>query len=442
MDSEAVKKWKAELIEEGILDEEFFTEFENIYKNNPDGIAKKITRLLETMESELRKVARYQRGLPGDFDKSMGALLAVRMASVSIGSKKIMTKTEEMSEFDREETDKWSDARRELKRALAELEIHMDTYLTGILDEECFTELENIYENDPDGIAKRTTGMLEMMNSDLRMLSRCQTEVPTNLDEAVSILALLEVASLSIGCKKMMTKIDEMTGIDEAEKDKWHGVRTEMKRALAELEIHMDTYLTPNSPVLPTTTVKMKKMMINAQPGPCYQLTEGLDLDGAGNGVGNHPVISSDDVNDAGRATRLPRWTMQEILVLIQGKRVADNRGRRGRSSGAGDGSVQPQSKWSTVSNYFKRRGVNREPVQCRMRWGNLAEDYKKIKEWEARIKDETESFWIMRSDLRRERSLPGCFDREVWTSSTGGRLRVRFSMPRRSWSSPLVLQR
>ncbi|KAK4786337.1 hypothetical protein SAY86_003026 [Trapa natans] len=244
MDSEAVKKWKAELIEEGILDEEFFTEFENIYKNNPDGIAKKITRLLETMESELRKVARYQKGLPGDFDKSMGALLAVRMASVSIGSKKIMTKTEEMSEFDREETDKWSDARRELKRALAELEIHMDTYLTGILDEECFTELENIYENDPDGIAKRITGMLEMMNSDLRMLSRCQTEVPTNLDEAVSILASLEVASLSIGCKKMMTKIDEMTGIDEAERDKWHGVRREMKRALAELEIHMDTYLT------------------------------------------------------------------------------------------------------------------------------------------------------------------------------------------------------
>ncbi|KAK4785914.1 hypothetical protein SAY86_002603 [Trapa natans] len=84
------------------------------------------------------------------------------------------------------------------------------------------------------------------------------------------------------------------------------------------------------------------------------------------------------------------------------------------------------------VSNYFRQRMVNREPVQCRMRWGNLAEDYKKIKEWEARIKDETESFWIMRSDLRRERRLPGCFDREALAQQQP--MRPRLQLRRREW--------
>ncbi|XP_020209426.1 trihelix transcription factor ASR3, partial [Cajanus cajan] len=76
-------------------------------------------------------------------------------------------------------------------------------------------------------------------------------------------------------------------------------------------------------------------------------------------------------------------------------------------------GSSEP--KWALVSAYCKKHGVNREPVQCRKRWSNLAGDYKKIKEWESQVRDETESFWLMRNDLRRERKLPGYFDREVY---------------------------
>lgn len=116
-----------------------------------------------------------------------------------------------------------------------------------------------------------------------------------------------------------------------------------------------------------------------------------------------------------GRVPRLPRWTRQEILVLIQGKRVAETRVRRGRVGGSAFGSGQVEPKWASVSSYCKRHGVNRGPVQCRKRWSNLAGDYKKIKEWEVRTSDETESFWVMRNDLRRERKLPGFFDREVY---------------------------
>ncbi|KAK1406038.1 hypothetical protein QVD17_42235 [Tagetes erecta] len=111
-------------------------------------------------------------------------------------------------------------------------------------------------------------------------------------------------------------------------------------------------------------------------------------------------------VNKAGR---LPRWSRQELLVLIQGKRMAENRvGRRGTA----ESSLEP--KWSSVSSYCKRHGVNRGPVQCRKRWSNLAGDFKKIKEWESSNSSD-DSFWVMRNDFRRQRKLPGFFDREVY---------------------------
>ncbi|XP_024988410.1 trihelix transcription factor ASR3 isoform X2 [Cynara cardunculus var. scolymus] len=124
---------------------------------------------------------------------------------------------------------------------------------------------------------------------------------------------------------------------------------------------------------------------------------------------------------DINKPPRLPRWTRQELLVLIQGKRVAENRVRRGRTAVLAFGSSQVEPKWSSVSSYCKRHGVNRGPVQCRKRWSNLAGDFKKIKEWESQIKEEAESFWLMRNDLRRERKLPGFFDREVYDILDGG---------------------
>lgn len=134
-------------------------------------------------------------------------------------------------------------------------------------------------------------------------------------------------------------------------------------------------------------------------------------VDGAGNVA--TPSSTVDGGDDGRPASRLPRWTRQEILVLIQGKSDAESRCRRGGGGSSAIGSSEP--KWAMVSSYCKKHGVNREPVQCRKRWSNLAGDYKKIKEWETRARDETESFWVMRNDLRRERKLPGYFDREVY---------------------------
>ncbi|XP_066348787.1 trihelix transcription factor ASR3-like isoform X4 [Miscanthus floridulus] len=121
-----------------------------------------------------------------------------------------------------------------------------------------------------------------------------------------------------------------------------------------------------------------------------------------------------------GRGSRLPRWTRQEILVLIEGKRVVERSGRgrgrgRGRVRGAEGASAEP-TKWAAVAEYCRRHGVDRGPVQCRKRWSNLAGDYKKIREWERGYAARKEaSFWAMRNDARRERRLPGFFDREVY---------------------------
>jgi hypothetical protein len=121
----------------------------------------------------------------------------------------------------------------------------------------------------------------------------------------------------------------------------------------------------------------------------------------------------------SGRAPRLPRWTRQEILVLIEGKRMVEGRGGRGgrgrvaaAAGGAGEAAAL-EPKWAAVAEYCRRHGVERGAVQCRKRWSNLAGDYKKIKEWERTAREP--SFWAMRNDARRERRLPGFFDREVY---------------------------
>ncbi|KAF9668109.1 hypothetical protein SADUNF_Sadunf15G0093800 [Salix dunnii] len=113
--------------------------------------------------------------------------------------------------------------------------------------------------------------------------------------------------------------------------------------------------------------------------------------------------------------TRHPRWTRQETFVLIEGKRGVENQFQRSRRSNSTLESDQIESKWDSVSSYCRQHGVNRGPVQCRKRWGNMLCDFKKIKTWESQKMSEAETFWMMRNELRRERKLPSFFDKEVY---------------------------
>ncbi|CAO2045937.1 unnamed protein product, partial [Urochloa humidicola] len=150
----------------------------------------------------------------------------------------------------------------------------------------------------------------------------------------------------------------------------------------------------------------------------------------AGDPAGAAAAAAAAAATPSGRAPRLPRWTRQEILVLIEGKRMVEGRGGRGgrgrvaaaaaaaaaASGGEAVAAAALEPKWAAVAEYCRRHGVERGPVQCRKRWSNLAGDYKKIKEWErAAAASREPSFWAMRNDARRERRLPGFFDREVY---------------------------
>ncbi|XP_057965363.1 trihelix transcription factor ASR3-like [Malania oleifera] len=71
--------------------------------------------------------------------------------------------------------------------------------------------------------------------------------------------------------------------------------------------------------------------------------------------------VPGESTDDRNKALRHPRWTRQEMFVLIQGKKVIENG-----------------------------------------------------------VKGEAESFWPMRNDLRKERKLLGFFNREVYDALDG----------------------
>ncbi|XP_050376816.1 trihelix transcription factor ASR3-like [Argentina anserina] len=140
------------------------------------------------------------------------------------------------------------------------------------------------------------------------------------------------------------------------------------------------------------------------------------------------------------KTVRHPRWTRHETLVLIEGKKVIENgiQFQKGRRSIAALGQDPAEPKWDLISSFCRQHGVSREPVQCRKRWSNLLVDFKKIRNWESRINGQAQSFWVMRNDLRRDKKLPGFFDREVYnvldgkdvTATPAFPLAVMFPMP------------
>lgn len=140
----------------------------------------------------------------------------------------------------------------------------------------------------------------------------------------------------------------------------------------------------------------------------------------------------------SGPQTRMPRWTRREILALVRAKRDVEGgggshvgcRGRRPVSSP--DGGQVAAPKWSAVSEGCRARGVHRGSTQCRKRWTNLIAAYRKINQWEkgrgagddvadsAHVEQEQKGYWEMGGDERKEKGLPGRFDKVVFEMMEG----------------------
>ncbi|XP_010499681.1 PREDICTED: trihelix transcription factor ASR3-like [Camelina sativa] len=136
------------------------------------------------------------------------------------------------------------------------------------------------------------------------------------------------------------------------------------------------------------------------------------------------------------REYRKGNWTLNETMVLIEAKKMDDERRMR-RSIGLPPPEQQQDSRsssnkpaelrWKWIEDYCWRKGCMRSQNQCNDKWDNLMRDYKKVREYERRRVEssfaagesssssaaaaasagDTASYWKMEKSERKERNLP-----------------------------------
>lgn len=115
-------------------------------------------------------------------------------------------------------------------------------------------------------------------------------------------------------------------------------------------------------------------------------------------------------------------WTVNETMVLIEAKRMDDE--RRMKKSGDSEGRSKPtELRWKWVEDYCWRRDCFRSQNQCNDKWDNLMRDYKKVREYQRRIAERGEgnnnnnegSYWEMEKNERKEKNLPSNMLRQIY---------------------------
>lgn len=107
---------------------------------------------------------------------------------------------------------------------------------------------------------------------------------------------------------------------------------------------------------------------------------------------------------------RYPNWEKWETIVLVKSYQRQTDEFNAATSKGR---MATSEQKWDRISSMCAKEGVVRDAEQCRKRWQDLSKNYKKIKDWEGAV--EEESYWVMPSSIRKDKNLPCGFDREVY---------------------------
>ncbi|XP_042026700.1 trihelix transcription factor ASR3-like isoform X2 [Salvia splendens] len=102
------------------------------------------------------------------------------------------------------------------------------------------------------------------------------------------------------------------------------------------------------------------------------------------------------------RDYRRGNWSLEETMILIEAKRMDDER----RMKRVGDAAKPAELRWKWVEDYCWRRGCFRSQNQCNDKWDNLMRDFKKIREFERREK-KNKSYWGMERSERKDSNLP-----------------------------------
>ncbi|KAK9714441.1 hypothetical protein RND81_06G094700 [Saponaria officinalis] len=127
------------------------------------------------------------------------------------------------------------------------------------------------------------------------------------------------------------------------------------------------------------------------------------------------------------REYRKGNWTVEETMILIEAKKMDDERRKHNKkqtyqniiTSPASNTSsssliVKPvtELRWKWVEEYCWRKGCLRSQNQCNDKWDNLMRDYKKIRDYQRTLFDEScsssnKSYWEMDKVERKDKSLP-----------------------------------
>ncbi|XP_073158371.1 uncharacterized protein [Henckelia pumila] len=120
-------------------------------------------------------------------------------------------------------------------------------------------------------------------------------------------------------------------------------------------------------------------------------------------------TVSGQEGKDiSGRDYRKGNWTIQETMVLIEAKKMDDE--RRMKRSGGDQRAKQAELRWKWVEDYCWKNGCFRSQNQCNDKWDNLMRDFKKVREYERKVVDaevEDKSYWKIEKNERRENNLP-----------------------------------
>ena len=134
---------------------------------------------------------------------------------------------------------------------------------------------------------------------------------------------------------------------------------------------------------------------------------------------------SGDTPTSLMRDYRKGNWTVSETMILIEAKKMDDER-RMKRSSGAPNDAVEgggsggggirinkpAELRWKWVEDYCWRKGCLRSQNQCNDKWDNLMRDYKKVRDYERRLSSSDhdhhdQSYWKIEKNERKEKNLP-----------------------------------
>lgn len=127
------------------------------------------------------------------------------------------------------------------------------------------------------------------------------------------------------------------------------------------------------------------------------------------------------------RDYRKGNWTVNETMILIEAKKMDDQ--RRMKRSGENEGRSKPaELRWKWVEDYCWRKGCLRSQNQCNDKWDNLMRDYKKVRDYERRLLSErgdsgdhdggpssSSSYWMIDKNERKEKNLPSNMLRQIY---------------------------